>query len=296
MVDDLIRHDNAEVIVACGNMLGESPIWVAADQSLYWVDILKPAIWRLELPSQFVEHWTPPFRLTSLVSCGSSGLFGAGDAGLLALNPAANRYDVFGHPEGEVVGNRFNDGGVDCAGGYWLGSMDQAEQAARGTIYRIGRDRRWRVIDTGFRVPNGPAFSPDGQHAYLADSPLGIIYRYTLEPDGRLLTREEFLRFSQDQGFPDGMTTDANGCLWVSFWDGGCLRCFNPDGTQLRQIDLPVPRPTSCAFGGEALDLLFVTSARTGLSEAQLAAAPASGALLCVRPGVHGWPLPSFAG
>lgn len=136
------------------------------------------------------------------------------------------------------------------------------------------------TLDSGLRVPNGPAFAPDGQWAYLADSPLGIVYRYRLEPGGAIIGREDFLQFEPSDGFPDGMTTDANGCLWIAFWDGWCIRCFNPDGAQLRRIDLPVARPTSCAFGGSDLDQLFITSARTGLSGDDLADQPMAGGCL----------------
>ncbi|MFM7027611.1 MAG: SMP-30/gluconolactonase/LRE family protein [Chakrabartia sp.] len=296
MGDDVSGCGPAEAALACANILGEGPVWVARETALYWVDILKPAIWRLSLVDHVADHWTPPFRISALVPRRSGGLAGAGDAGFLTLSLADNLYEVFDHPEHGLTGNRFNDGGVDTTGAFWIGSMDGDEKADSGNLYRVTADHRWERIGSGFRVPNGPAFSPDGQAAYLADSPRGLIYRYQLEADGRILGRTEFLHCAASQGFPDGMATDANGCLWVTFWDGSCVRCFNPDGALLRQIDLPVSRPTSCAFGGAALDQLFITSARTGLSDLQLAAEPEAGALFVVDPGVHGWPLPDFGG
>lgn len=295
MRDDVDLADTLDCMVPCANMLGESPIWIASEQALYWVDIRAPAIFRFQPANGLVQHWTPPFRITSIVPCVSGGLAGASDAGLLTFDLEANRYDVFGNPEHGQTSNRFNDGAVDHKGRYWIGSMDDAECAATGHVYRVFAKNGWVSVDHGFHVPNGPAFSPDGQWAYLADSPARVIYRYQLELDGNPLARQDFLRFDVGQGYPDGMTTDANGCLWVCFWDGRCVRCFNPDGALLREIALPISRPTSCCFGGEALDQLFITSARTGLDARQLDAEPTAGGLFRLSSGVHGWPLPKFA-
>jgi sugar lactone lactonase YvrE len=296
MSDDLFTSGAITVAADCANLLGESPVWLAGERALYWVDIHAPAIWRLRLGDHQIDHWAPPFAISSLVPRAAGGLAGAGERGIIRLDPNANDYAVIAHPGQGETGNRYNDGAVDPAGGYWVGSMDKDEARPSGKVYRVSADHGWQALDSDFIIPNGPAFSPDGQKAYLADSAKRAVYRYVLEPDGRIIRRDDFLKFSLAQGSPDGMATDANGCLWIAFWDGGCVRCFNPDGSELRQFGLPVSRPTSCAFGGDALDQLFITSARTGLSAAQLAREPLAGNLFVTQPGVHGWTQPSFLG
>ena len=296
MSDDLFHSGAITVAAECANLLGESPVWLAKEHALYWVDILAPAIWRLRLDDHHLDHWTPPFSVSSLVPRAAGGLAGAGERGIITLDPDANDYAVIAHPEQGETGNRYNDGAVDPTGGYWVGSMDVAEARPTGKIYRISGDHVPHVLDRDFLIPNGPAFSPDGHIAYLADSARRVVYRYVLEPDGNIIRREKFLKFKRAEGSPDGMATDANGCLWIAFWGGGCVRCFNPDGSKLRKIDLPISRPTSCAFGGDALDQLFITSARTGLSDAQLGQEPLAGSLLVTQPGVHGWAQPGFLG
>ena len=296
MADDLSPNGAITVAADCANLLGEGPVWVAKERALYWVDILAPAIWHLRLDDHHIDHWTPPFSISSLAPRAAGGLVGAGGKGFITLHPRANHYAVIAHPEQGEAGHRYNDGAVDPMGCYWVGSMDAAEAQPTGKIYRISRDHVAHVVDSDFIIPNGPAFSPDGHIAYIADSAKRIVYRYLLKPDGDILRRETFLKFKRAEGSPDGMATDANGCLWIAFWDGGCVRCFNPDGAVLQHIDLPVSRPTSCAFGGEALDQLFITSARTGLSDAQLGREPLAGSLFVTQPGAHGWPQPGFLG
>ena len=145
-------------------------------------------------------------------------------------------------------------------------------------------------IDDGFRVTNGPAFSPDGKIMYTNDSALQVTYRYDLAPDGTPLNRLELARYAMGEGYPDGMTVDAEGCLWIAFWDGWCLRRLSPEGEVLQVVEMPVERPTSCAFGGPEMNRLFVTSARIGLNASALAVQPSAGALFMLETSVRGLP------
>ncbi|HTH28048.1 MAG TPA: SMP-30/gluconolactonase/LRE family protein [Sphingobium sp.] len=284
------------LVVACAAQLGEGPVWVARDAALYWVDIKAPRIWRWQPASEQVRNWEPPCRVSAIAPRARGGFVAATDRGFALIDLAAERYDFIGDPEADRPGNRFNDGKVDRQGCFWAGTMDDAEQAASGALYRLDAGLNWERFDEGYGVTNGPAFSADGAFLYHSDSVKREVYRFPVGASGRLGARAPFLRFGPEHGYPDGMTTDADGCLWIAFWDGACVRRFAPDGTPLARIDLPVPRPTSCAFGGEALDQLFITSAWTGLGEGELAAWPLSGALFAVEPGVRGSEQPLFAG
>jgi sugar lactone lactonase YvrE len=174
--------------------------------------------------------------------------------------------------------------------------MDDAEQERSGSLYRLDADLSWSRQDTGYLVPNGPAFSPDGRHLYHTESSARTIFRFVLGEDGALSDKAVFAQFGGADGYPDGMTVDSQGCLWVAFWDGWCVRRLSPTGEVIDQIELPVQRPTSCTFGGAGLDQLFVTSASIGLDHAAMAAQPLAGRLFVVEPGATGCPLTPFAG
>lgn len=270
-------------------MLGEGPVWVAREQALWWVDIKAPAIrrWR---DGEGIESWTPPLRVCALAPAARGGFIAGTEEGFMWVDPRAGHYEPIGDPEAGIPGNRFNDGKVDRAGRFWAGTMDDAEEQARGTLYRLDPDLRWVPIDSGYKVTNGPAFSPDGRTMYHADSALQRIYAFDLDASGDPGQRRVFAEFGEGEGYPDGMTVDAEGCLWVAYWDGWCLRRLSPDGAVLQRVELPVARPTSCTFGGPSLDRLFVTSARIGLSENELAMQPLAGALFMMDISVRGLP------
>ena len=160
-------------------------------------------------------------------------------------------------------------------------------RSGAGSLYRVDSDGTVTRIVAGLSIANGPAFSPDGQSMYLADSAVGTVDRYDLDPDtGDLGDRTSFVRIEPQDGLPDGMTVDAEGCLWVALWGGGAVRRYRPDGLLDRTIALPVAQPTSVCLGGpDGLDL-FITSASVGLADP----GPDDGALLHVRADVPGIP------
>lgn len=270
-------------------------MWLAAEQALYWVDIKSQKIFRLDADGQ-VSEWPSPFRVGSLVPRQSGGFIAGTDRGLAEVDIDAGRFKIFAEPERDRPGNRFNDGKVDRAGRFWAGSMDDKEREATGALYRIDADLGWRRVDDDYRVTNGPAFSPDGTRMYHTDSARQQIYAFPLGQDGELGDRELFAQFTGQDGYPDGMTVDSEGYLWVAFWDGWCVRRLSPKGEVVRTVDLPVQRPTSCAFGGADLDQLYVTSASVGLEADDLAVQPCAGGLFLVETGARGLAETPFAG
>jgi len=279
-----------------GALLGEGPVWSAAEQALFWLDIQGCRIHRHDPASGTGESWPTPFRIGSLAPRASGGFIGGSEHGIVAIDRSFAEFSIVAAPEPDLPGNRFNDGKVDGQGRFWAGTMDDAEQAATGVLYRLDAELRVSCHDEGYRVTNGPTFSPDGAWMYHTDSAAQTVYRFAVGADGEPFGRNVFLKFEEGDGFPDGMTTDAVGNLWIAFWDGWCLRQVSPSGDILRKIDLPVQRPTSCTFGGRLLDTLFVTSASKGLDEAALARQPLAGSLFAI-PGLgEGVPMPPFAG
>ncbi|MGY4398949.1 D-xylonolactonase [Sphingomonas sp. UYAg733] len=273
------------------DQLGEGTCWSPRDQALYWVDILAPALNRLSLTDGAITRWAMPEPLGWVVRRSAGGLIGGFRSGVaeIDLDPVAIRPIV--DPEPNFPGNRINDGKADAQGRIWFGTMDMAEQADSGSLYRLDTDRRWTRLDKGYRVPNGPAFSIDGQWLYHSDTARQTIHRFALHDDGSVSDRQPFIRFEEADGYPDGMTVDAAGGLWVAHWGGSRISRFAPNGTLDRAIALPARQITNMAFVGERLDRLFVTSAATGLPQSEF-----DGALFEVETGSIGLPTHEFAG
>ena len=268
-------------------VLGEGPVWLEREQALYWVDIKGRRLFRRTFDGELSE-WQTPLRVGSLAPRAGGGFVAGTDRGFAWVDPEHGRYEPFADPEPDRPTNRFNDGKLDRDGRFWAGSMDDSEKSATGALYRLDPGRDPVRIDDDYRVTNGPAFSPDGRVMYHNDSARQRIYAFDLDPAGAASNKQVFAEFGEGEGYPDGMTVDSEGCLWVAFWDGWCLRRFSPAGERLAELNMPVQRPTSCAFGGPDLYHLFVTSARAGLDEAALQSQQQAGGLFVLRPGVSG--------
>ncbi|MBI3758391.1 MAG: SMP-30/gluconolactonase/LRE family protein [Deltaproteobacteria bacterium] len=290
---------NISCVWPAGRLLGEGPWWSERDASLYWVDIKRPAILRYSPATGAMVEWPcpepigccAPRRGTGMVVALESGFYTAelGPPG----SPIAPEYLCT--PPGLIAGDRFNDGKCHPDGSFWAGTMDDAERSARGWFYRLLPDRQIERIAGPYAVCNGPAFSPDGRVAYLTDSASRRVFRCEL---GRArLSPESFLLFGSADGYPDGMTVDTEGRLWIALWDGAKVVCVGPDGKRLLEITLPVSRPTSCAFGGPSLRTLYVSSASIGLSEEQKLRESLAGGLFAIDlESVEGCPTSFFEG
>jgi xylono-1,5-lactonase len=268
-------------------VLGEGPVWVAREAALYWLDIRGRKIFRLGDNGE-LSQWPTPFRVGSIAPRASGGFIAGTDQGIAEIDLSSGRMNLLFNPDEDLPSNRFNDGKVDRSGRFWAGTMDDSEREASGSLYRFDADLSCATVDRGYKVTNGPAFSPDGARMYHNDSARQVTYLFDLDEAGVATNRRTFLQFAEGDGYPDGMTVDAEGCLWIAFWDGWAVRRFSPEGELLRAIEMPVARPTSCAFGGPNLDRLYVSSASIGLDETALAMQPNAGGLLMVTPGVQG--------
>ncbi len=259
--------------------LGEGPVWVARDAALWFVDIEGPGVHRLDPTSDARFSWTPPCRIGSIAPRARGGFIGGTERGFALVDPGAQTFEPFDDPESDRPGNRFNDGKVDAAGRFWAGSMDKARTAATGALYRLDTDRRWTRIEDGFGITNGPAFSPDGGTMYHTDTKRRTTWAYDLAADGGASNKRVFAAWPDGFGFPDGMTVDAGGYLWVAFWGGWCVRRVAPDGKVVGEFRLPCANVSSVAFGGPGLDRMFVTTARQDLAADARAGQPLAGGL-----------------
>lgn len=272
--------------------LAEGPVWSDRENALYWVDIMGCAVHRMSLEDRSLRAWPMPDTIGWVIERKSRPGFIAGFAAgfaELTLDPFTIR--MIGDPEPELANNRMNDAKVDAAGRIWAGTMDSDGAHPTGSLYRFDTDHTWHRQDGDYMVTNGPAFSPDGRTLYHADSARRVIYSFDLQANGALANKRTFITFQDDWGYPDGMTTDAEGGLWVAHWEGARISRFSPTGALLRVVYLPVSRPTSCVFAGKELERMFVTSAACDCPHEALA-----GEIFEIDPGVRGVPAARFAG
>lgn len=274
--------------------LGEGPYWVPEDDCLLWVDIEGARLHRTYFPSRETVTDSPGPVSAAFPAVGG-GILIAGGAALTLLFPAERGGQWVARTIAEVPaardGLRFNDAGVDPAGRVWVGSMRIPETEPLGELYRLDAGARLSPVVKNVTVSNGLGWSPDGSRMYYADTPLGRVDVFDYDPaTGEAFARRPFADLSEAEGAPDGLTVDADGCVWVAMWGGSALRRFAPDGQPDAVLPVPVSQPTSCAFGGPGLADLYITTARVGLTEDRLAAQPLAGRLLHVRPGPVGLP------
>src|SRR5882672_2031622 len=290
---------SATCVLEIRSNLGEGPLWHAGERRLYWLDLVRPGVYRFDPASGRNEQLQADIGtyVGGLVFRQSGGWIVVKEDGISAVDPVSGRRQVLLHPEADLPGNWFNDCKCDRLGRLWTGSADRKEQDPTGNLYVIDARLGVRKVDSGIICANGPAFSPDGRTAYFADSFARKIFRYDIDPaTGAVGPRSTFVTVPDEAGVPDGMTVDTEGFLWNAQWDGWRVTRYAPDGRIDRVIRLPVPRPTAPAFGGEDLKTLYITSASNGLSDAQLKEAPLSGSLFACEPGVRGVAEPGFAG
>jgi len=286
----------ATCILNARNLLGEGPVWDDRSQDLYWVDIKKPAIHRLNPSTGQQKTWHMP-EPVGCISLRESGNLVAGfKSGFHFVNLDSGARSTIVNPEPDRPGNRFNDGKCDALGRLWAGTMDDSEKEPSGAMYRLNPDLSWHRLDTGYTVFNGPAFSRDGKTVFHTDSALRTVYASRIHSDGSIRDKRPFIQLRESEGYPDGMTVDADDCIWLAHWDGWRITRYSPQGEVVTRLDLPAARITSCAFGGPDLSLLFITSASIGLNERQLAEQPLAGGVFQVETHTRGLPTCRFAG
>lgn len=290
---------DAAVVAAANNrdVTGESPLWSPAEAALYWVDIRRPAVWRLDPATGAQATWTMPAEVGSIGLRARGGLVVALRSGLHALDTRTGALTLLVDPEPDRPASRLNDGKVDPAGRFWVGTVQDPDPQPVGRLYRIGGDLAVTAVADGIAMPNALAFSRDGRRMYFADSFTRRIDVYDYDKDsGAVANRRPFATVPDGQGLPDGATVDAEDCLWNARIGGWGIDRYDPDGRLMRTIRLPTERPTSVGFGGPGLATLYVTTGIARLDAAALAAQPLAGALLALDPGVRGLAEPAFIG
>ena len=297
-------HMQAELVLDARCGTGESPVWRADEQALYWVDIPGRQLHRWSAADAVHTTW----RSEEMPACiapraGRPGEWIAGmESGLFALAPQADgtlARTLLAHAAHAAPDMRFNDGRCDRQGRFWAGTMrmDMAAAQRVGRVYRyqadVNAEAALRLHFDDMIVPNGMAFSPDGRTMYLSDSHPSVqtVWAFDYDIDsGTPHHRRVFVDMVALPGRPDGAAVDVDGCYWICGNDAGLVHRFTPEGRLDRSLAVPVKKPAMCAFGGAQLDTLYVTSIRPG---GDLSDQPLAGGVFALRPGVQGLPEPA---
>jgi sugar lactone lactonase YvrE len=288
--------------------LGESVLWSPAENAIYWVDGLEPAIYRRDIQLRETKKWTMPDEAGCIGLRKNGGLVVALRSGFYTFDIGQDVLKPICDPESDRPRSRFNDGKVDRRGRFWSGTVQEsltvgtADSNAKyydpvGNLWRLDADRTAHKMAEGITMNNGLCWSPDNRRLYFSDSFTReiVIYDFELET-GDIANRRLFASIPKARGVCDGATVDAEGCFWCANIDGACVTRYDPDGKVERIVNLPVSRPTSCCFGGPDMRTLFITTAQRRLSAEELRLQPLAGCLLAIDTEVTGVPEPEFLG
>jgi sugar lactone lactonase YvrE len=273
-----------ELVFDAKATLGEGPAWDSKTQSLYWVDILEKRVYHgTELLVQLDD------LVGCLAPCENGRLILGMRRALADLDVDSRRVALLAPLDSELPANRINDGKCDPAGRFIFGTMDMNEKDSSGALYSFDGKTIARLLD-GVRISNGLAWSPDHKIFYYIDTPTREVKAFDYDvATGQIANPRIALRIPASLGFPDGMTSDVAGNLWIALWGGAQISKWNPNtGQLLEQIPIPALQTSSCVFGGKDMNELYVASARVGMSVADLKKYPLSGGLFKVVANVEG--------
>lgn len=295
--------DKFEVVHDAPMLVGESPTWHEVESALYWVDINGLTVNRVHPASGKFSYWKMGSEPSALAVDGDNNLIVATRKGLLCLNTTDGSETPICDAPYDTSKVRFNDGRVDPAGRFWIGTMYEPRDQPAAEMYVLDHGRLRQAWAGGMTNSNGLAWSLDGRTMFHADTTTHRIDRYDFDPaTGVQSNRRAIKTFSTDKsapgygGRPDGATIDSEGAYWVAMFEGGRVLRMSPDGEILREIVLPVRCPTSVAFGGLDLRTLYITTASHGRSAQELAEYPLSGKVLALKVDVSGREEPEYKG
>ena len=277
--------------------LGECPLWSVDEGVLYWVDINAPSLNRFDPASGRNVAMPMPENIGSYALRAEGGFVVALRNGIWLADRHGNLERKVATAPYDATHYRFNDGRCDPQGRFVVGSMNEKRDADSAALYRLDADFSLAQLFGNITISNGLAWSPDGRTMYHADTPARIVRAYDYDPEsGTPASGRTFAQWSGETERPDGGATDSAGNYWIAFYRGGKILQLAPDGKPIAEYAVPAMCPTMCAFGGPDLRTLYVTSARQGRDDEELARLPQSGSIFAMRVDVPGMPEARFNG
>ncbi len=291
--DDL----NAELVLDSKSMLGEGSLWHPKEKKLYWVDIEGKTLHIYDPATGKDKELTVGSRIGTVVPVKSGGALIALQNGIHKIDIRTGKLSFINAPFTDT-GLRFNDGKCDPSGRFWVGTLAVDSRRKGAVLYRIDKDKSVHVVLEGVTISNGIVWTADKKTMYYIDTSTGTVQGFNYDDKtGAISNRRVVVQIPGGYGSPDGMTIDAEGNLWVALWGAGCVGKFNPiSGKMILKVKVPAPNVSSCAFGGENLETLYITTARVGVNADMLKEFPLSGGMFAVKPGVRGVPANFYKG
>ena len=279
----------AERVVDCRNQHGEGVLWSPADGRVWWTDIEGRMLWSYDPVSGESQSLQMRDRVCCFAPRAKGGLIVAFADRVVLFDLETGAEELIHRFEADNPETRLNDGRTDRSGRFVLGGMNERSGAANSSVISIDSNLSIRTLITGVSCANSTCFSPDGQIMYFADTPDREILAFDYDvATGDVSNRRVHASFSDEPGLPDGSCVDAEGGVWNAEWEGRRVVRVAPNGKIDKVVEVPVWKPTCCAFGGPDLDTLFITTSRLMSSGDVLEKEPDSGGLFAVKPGVRG--------
>ncbi|MEJ7828718.1 MAG: SMP-30/gluconolactonase/LRE family protein [Segetibacter sp.] len=277
--------ENLEVVLAHTSMLGECPVWDDQKNSILWLDIVNGDIHEFYPKLSKGKTFTVRQIVGAIRLRTSGGIIAALQNGFAKIDVETGVIEIIGNPESHINGNRFNDGKCDPAGRFWAGTMSISETWNAGNVYVLEPNLSISKKIKGVTISNGMVWSLDRKTFYYIDTPSHQVVAYNYHiVTGNISHKRVVIDIPEVKGYPDGMTIDTEGMLWVALWNGWKVTRWNPyNGKLLYTFSLPVANVSSCVFGGDGLGDLYITSARSGLNEKELTEQPLAGSLFVIK-------------
>ncbi|MFQ3579752.1 MAG: SMP-30/gluconolactonase/LRE family protein [Bacteroidales bacterium] len=286
---NIMKEDiNASILLSLQSGVGEGALWNKKEKLLYWIDIDKSLLHRYNPTTGVNETFSTPSKIGTVVFSSENDVIVALETGIYLFNRTDSSFTLQVNPLEGLESIRFNDGKCAPDGRFWVGTMEMACKPYAAGLYVINHDFSWKKVLDSITVSNGIVWSADGKIMYYIDSPTGKIVGFDYN-NGEISNKRDIVVIPKEQGTPDGMTIDENGNLWVCMWGGAAVRCYNPHtGDLLQKINVDAANVTSCWFGGENLDTLYITSASFWIDDVLKNKFSHDGGLFYAVPGVKG--------
>ncbi len=284
------KSSEVELVIDSKSELGEGAIWNYRTGELMWVNIKGKILNFYNPVSGLNKEMLTGQMVGTVVPAESGQVLVALQNGIYSLDPETGTKKLLADPEADKPDNRFNDGKCDPAGRLWAGTMSLVGAKQAGALYRFDPDTSVHKMVDGVGTSNGIVWSADKTKMYYIDTPTRQVMGYDYDNEtGAISHPKVAVEIPEGAGYPDGMTIDEEDHLWVALWGGSAVACFNPEnGELIRKIEVPAKNVTSCAFGGNDLGTLYITTARESTSDEDLQKFPHAGGVFKIRPGVKG--------
>ncbi len=270
--------------------LGEGAIWNYKTQELYWIDIEGRQLNIYNPKSKINKVLNTESRIGTVVPFTEDEALIALENGVHKIDIQTGKSNLFTDMKSELLGSRLNDGKCDPSGRFWVGSMHLEQETGKANLYTITSENILQKKIDSVTISNGIVWTSDKKTMYYIDTPTSTIKEFDYNNEtGEISNGKIAVKIPIKFGFPDGMTIDEENMLWVGMWNGNAVIRFNPKtGKVISKIEVPAHNITSCAFGGENLETLYITSARIDMTEEELIKYPLAGSLFSINPGVKG--------